>query len=145
MRSLRGDYLRPGEKRTLPLLPGSIERRLAHRPLAWVSATIERAARPTRLKVPAGTFLADQYQVRTTDSRIGTFWVEQAYPHRIVRWSWSSTAQGDRRASEATESAELAGSARLPYWELHANGQETYLKELGLSPLPSPSAAPRRR
>ncbi|HEY6572270.1 MAG TPA: hypothetical protein VI198_03035 [Candidatus Eisenbacteria bacterium] len=145
LRGLRGDYLKPGERRTLPLLPGSIVRRLTHQPLAWTSATIERSAKPERLKVPAGSFLADRYIVKTTDDRVGTFWVEQPHPHRIVRWSWSSTVRGDRRAGEAMESAELAGSVRLPYWELHGNGQETYLKELGLSPLPSPSPASRRR
>ncbi len=146
LRGLRGEFLRPGEKKTLPLLPSSIVRRLAHRPLAWVSVTVERAAKPERVKVPAGTFAADLYLVKTTDSRVGAFWVERAYPHRIVRWSWSTTVAGKGRANEATESAELAGSARLPYWELHAEGQETYLKSLGLSPLSLPSATlPRRR
>lgn len=144
VRGLRGDYLKPGEKRTTPFLPSSIVRRLVHQPLAWTSATIERAAKPERLNVPAGSFLSDQYQVKTADARVGTFWVERAYPHRIVRWSWSSAARGDLRAGEAMESAELAGSIRLPYWQLHGNGQESYLREIGLSPLPSPIAGSRR-
>ena len=144
VRGLRGDYLAPGEKRSVPLLPGSLWRRLAHRQLASVPATIERSAKAERVSVPAGVFQTDRYDVRA-DSRKGSIWVERAAPHRIVRWAWTSTARGDRRASEATESAELAGSARLPYWELHANGQETYLKSLGLKPLPSPSRTTRRR
>ncbi|HET9951767.1 MAG TPA: hypothetical protein VFS09_08245 [Candidatus Eisenbacteria bacterium] len=138
VRGLRGDFLRAGERRTVALLPGSFVRRLAHRPLSWVNATIERSAKAERVTVPAGTFQADLYRVRTADSRTGSFWVERPYPHRIVRWSWSAGAAGDRKASEATESAELAGSARLPYWQLHGNGQETYLKQLGLEPLPTP-------
>ena len=145
VRGLRGDYLRPGEKRTIPLLPSAILRRLAHRPLAWVSATIERAAKPEKITVPAGSFVADRYRVRTADSREGSYWVERSHPRRILRWAWSSTAAADRRASEAMESAELAGSTRLKYWELHANGQEGYLKSLGLAPLPSPSSVPTRR
>ncbi|MEK7315098.1 MAG: hypothetical protein AAB011_02880 [Candidatus Eisenbacteria bacterium] len=145
LRGLRGEFLRPGETKRLPLLPSSIVRRLAHRPLAWVSATVERAAKPERVKVPAGTFAANRYLVKTTDSRLGTFWVERDYPHRVVRWSWSAVAGSVGRASEAMESAELAGSARLPYWELHGEGQETYLKTLGLSLRPSPSDRPRRR
>lgn len=144
VRGLRGDYLRPGEKRPLSLLPGSLWRRLAHRPLAAVPATIERAAKPERVAVPAGAFRTDRYDVRT-DSRKGSIWVERAAPHRIVRWAWTSTARGDRRAGEAAESAELAGSTRLPYWELQANGQETYLKPLGLKPLPTPGRAGGRR
>ena len=142
LRGLRGAPLRPGESRSVPLLPSAIERRLVHRPLAWVDATIERAPKLETIAVPAGSFAADRYKVATTDAREGNFWIERAYPHRILRWSWTSKATGDRRASEAMESGELAGSARLPYWELHGNGQETYLKELGLQPMPTPG--PRR-
>jgi hypothetical protein len=137
LRGLRGEYLRPGETRTITLLPGSFGRRLAHRPIVWVNATIERSAKPERVNVPAGTFQADRYRVKVADSRVGSFWIERTYPHRILRWSWSASAPGDRRASEATESAELTGSARLRYWELHGNGQETYLKQLGLEPMPA--------
>jgi hypothetical protein len=143
LRGLRGAIVKPGEKRVVPLLPSSFVRRLAHRPLAWVTASIERAPGPETITVPAGTFPADRYGVTTTDARRGTFWIERAGAHRILRWSWSSTAMGDR-AGEAMESGELAGSARLPYWQLHGNGQESYLKELGLQPMPSPHGPSRR-
>jgi len=143
LRGLRGAIVKPGERRAVPLLPSSFVRRLAHRPLAWETATIERAPRPETITVPAGTFPADRYRITTTDARQGTFWVERANAHRILRWSWSSTTKGDR-GGEAMESGDLAGSARLPYWRLHGNGQESYLKELGLQPMPSPREAPRR-
>lgn len=145
LRGLRGDFLRPGEKRTLPFLSSSIVRRLGHRNLEWVSATIERAAKPERVGVDAGVFLADKYRVRTTDSREGIFQVERVYPHRIVSWSWSSTTANTPKDAEATESAELAGSSRLRYWELHDKGHEAYLAELGLEPLSTPPIKKRRR
>jgi hypothetical protein len=138
LRGLRGDFLRPGERRTVALLPSSVGRRLAHRPLAWVNAAIARSPKPERVTVAAGAFSADLYRVTTADARTGSFWVEHAYPHRIVRWSWAGGAAQGRKGSEATESAELAGSARLRYWELHGNGQETFLRQLGLLPLPTP-------
>jgi hypothetical protein len=127
VRGLRGAYLEPGRSRRLPLLGGALVRRLAHRPLGWEIGTIERAAKSETISVPAGSFAADRYGVATGDGRRGTFWVERAAPHRILRWSWTSSTPGDPKAGEAMESAELAGSARLPYWQLHANGQERYL------------------
>lgn len=136
VRSLRDDYLKPGEKRRLSLLPGAIARRLAHRPLEWIGATIDRASRPERVRVPAGTFLADIYRVTTDEGRTGTFWVESAYPHRIVRWAWTGAGRREWSRGEAAESAEMAGSARLAYWRLHGNGEESYLKALGLPPQP---------
>ena len=138
VRGLRGDYLKPREPRRVTLLPSAIDRRLGHRPLAWTGATITRSAAPERIRVPAGTFAANVYRVASGDQRVTTFWVEAAYPHRIVKWE-SGWGLGERRTNEPRESAELLGSARLPYWQLHGNGEENYLKTLGLKPLPIPS------
>jgi len=55
-----------------------------------------------------------------------TWIIEAALPHRILSW----------RASTG-EAGRLLGSTRLPYWKLHDNGGENYLKQLGL-PLPRP-------
>ena len=147
LRGLRGAYLRPGETRTVPFLPASIVRRLTHRPAAWSSATIERADRAEQVVVPAGTFEAQRYVVKPDDGRVGTFWVEAATPHRLLRWTWSGTARGSRMAGDAAERAELTGTARVPYWQLHRNGDERLLRDLGLEPLPGagdPGDATRR-
>jgi hypothetical protein len=136
LRGLRGELLRPGEKRTFAFLPGAIVRRLAHQPLSFTTAVIERAAAPEAVQVPAGRILADQYTVRVADGREGRFAIERAHPHRIVRWSFTSPVRAGGGAGEASESGELTGTARLPYWQLHDNGHERYLKELGLQPLP---------
>ncbi|HEU4365023.1 MAG TPA: hypothetical protein VFT13_06105, partial [Candidatus Krumholzibacteria bacterium] len=121
LRGLRGDFLAAGATRTVPYLPGVLHARLAHKPLEWTQATITRAAASEKVTVPAGTFDAMRYDVKIADGRAGTFFIESAYPHRIVRWSLPPDVSG-----------ELTGSARLEYWRLNAQGGESHLKDLGL-------------
>lgn len=142
LRRTASEYLKPGEKRSVPFLPGSFVRRLAHLPLQWGTASIERLTAPEVISVPAGRIAADLYIVRT-DGREGRFHIERSHPHRIARWSFTAT-QGGGRATEAAETGELTGTARLPYWQLHDNGHESYLKDLGLSPLPLPPGGAAR-
>jgi hypothetical protein len=39
-------------------------------------------------------FVAEVYEVRPADGRVGRFWIEQAHPRRIVRWQWTAPAAG---------------------------------------------------
>ena len=128
LRGLRGPYLRPGERRRVPFLPSPFYRRLAHRVARWADATIERLARPATVVVPAGSFEADVYVVRPGDGRLGRFFVERAYPHRVVRWAWNAPAGG----LGGTDGGELTGSTRLEYWRTHDPGDERYLSRIGL-------------
>jgi hypothetical protein len=123
LRGLRGPFLRTGEKATFQLLPGLYYSRLAHKPPAWVGAEIYCAGE-LGVDVPAGKFTATLYKLKTVDGREGRFFVEKAYPHRIVRWELLPDV-----------SAELTGTIREPYWKLHDNGHEKYLKDLGLKPI----------
>lgn len=132
LRGLRGTYLKPGERRTVPFLASPFYRRLAHRPMDWTTATIERIPRPATVTVPAGSFATDVYRVRPADRREGHFYVERSYPHRMVRWVWKPAAAGNLLG--ATDSGELTGSTRLEYWKTHDPGDESYLKRLGLEP-----------
>ena len=125
LRGLRDDFLAAGEARTLPYLPGSFYARLTHHKQEWIQATITRAKEPQNVRAPAGDFTTTLYDVRTSDGRAGQFWIEAAYPHRIVKWSLPPDVDG-----------ELLGSQRLEYWKLHGEGDEKYLKELGL-PVPA--------
>jgi hypothetical protein len=125
LRSLRGPYLDPGETVQVPLLAGAFHRRLTHRPLEWTEAEIERRPETESVQVPAGTFTADLYVVRTNDGREGRFWIEQVHPHRIIRWVWGP--------GPAAETGELTGTVRVKYWQLNGNGDERYLDELGLT------------
>ena len=113
VRGLHGDWLRPGERRTVPFLAGTFWRRLAHWPAEWTTATIERQASPLDVRVPAGAFRVARFLVRTGDGREGVFDVELAEPRRVVRWEWKA-AGAVRPGLGGADRAELTGSRRLP-------------------------------
>jgi hypothetical protein len=121
LRGLRGDFLPAGEQRRVPYLPGVFFTRLSHQPLGWTEAIIKRDAATQTVTVPAGTFETALYDVRIGDGRVGAFYIEGAYPHRIVKWSLSPDVRG-----------ELTGSTRLAYWKFNQEGDESYLKQIGL-------------
>lgn len=121
LRSLRGEFLPPGESLVMPFLTGPFFSRVTHKEPEWTTATITRRADSESLTVPAGKFRVHVYDVALEGDREGTFWIEDAYPHRIIGWKLFPDVD-----------ARLTGSTRLPYWELHDNGHERYLKELGL-------------
>lgn len=137
LRGLRGAYLAPGAKRTVPFLASPFVRRLAHRSLAVGEATIARSEAPENLTVPAGTFASDVFVVATDDGREGRFWVESAAPHRVLRWAWKRAVavDGGRAGLGGTDAGELTGSAREPYWKQHDPGDEELLEKLGLTPV----------
>jgi hypothetical protein len=137
LRGLRGAYLQPGAHREIPFLPGPMISRLAHRPAEWTTVRIERGAASERVTVPAGAFEAIVYTVRTP-GREGRFHIESAWPHRILRWEWTSpgATQGAAAFLGGDERGELTGTARLEYWKLHGNGDERYRAQLGLKVRP---------
>lgn len=134
LRGLRGAYLAPGERRTVPFLASPLVRRLSHRSLAIGEATIARAAAPESVTVPAGAFASDVFVVTTDDGREGRFWIEAASPHRVVRWAWKRTSavSGGHPGLGGTDAGELTGSSREPYWNEHDPGDEKLLEKLGL-------------
>jgi len=125
LRGLRGHVLEPGATRTVPFLTEAFERRLRHSDAVWGEAVIARDAASASIQVPAGTFAALTYRVQASDGRASVVRIEEAYPHRLLGWTWS-------RGSEVLDAGELAGSRRMKYWELHDLGQETLRKEIGL-------------
>lgn len=135
LRGLREPYLQPGEERRLPLLPSPFHSRLGHTRSGWEDATIARSASTSRTTVPAGGFETIEYTVATA-SRHGRFLVEADYPHRIVEWNWSVSAGGAGARPVGSERGRLAGSARLQYWNLNSNGDESYREKIGLGAPP---------
>ena len=121
LRGWNGDYLKPGESRTVPFLPSLLHARLEHTPLAWTRAKISRTAAPSTVKVPAGAFTVCVYAVEVADGRRLTFAIEAGEPFRLVRQTGANA-----------EDLQLTGSTRLPYWRLNKPGDERYLRELGL-------------
>jgi hypothetical protein len=122
LRGLRADYLQPGQSVGVDYLPGALYTRFAHQPLEWTTARISRARDTEPVEVAAGSFECMVYTVEIGDGRDGTFWIESEYPHRIVKWSLPPDVSG-----------ELTGSARMPYWDYNREGDESHLRELGLS------------
>jgi hypothetical protein len=119
-------YLKPGETRTVPLLPSLLGARLNHKTLAWGRARIGRANEPTTVTVPAGSIKVETWTVAVEGGPTSTYQFESASPYRLVRWSVDTGEEGV-----------LLKSTRLAYWKLNAPGGEKYLKDLGL-PVPKP-------
>jgi hypothetical protein len=142
LRGLRGDYLPPGRTRSVHLLQSPFVTRLTHRPAGWVAAEIARSREPVRVRVPAGAFQAMLYSVAMENGRSGRFWIEGAYPHRILKWDWTAPSRAAGMGGDGVDGGELLRSTRLPYWRLNGPGGERFLGEMGLRPL-TPSAPGR--
>lgn len=121
LRGWQGEYLKPGDSRTVPFLPSLFKTRLNHRPLAWGKATIARGASVADVSAPAGTFRVSTWTVDVEGGGRMTFEIEATPPYRLVR-----------RAGPGNERWDLLGSTRLAYWKLNGPGGERYLKEMGL-------------
>lgn len=120
-RGMAQPALAPGESRAVPLLVGLAAMRGIESNVSWVSATLSRAARPQKITVPAGSFSVEARGVKLPGGDTRTIYVEQAAPHRIIRWE-SSTG----------EHAELLKSDRMKYWQMNGEGKEAALERLGL-------------
>lgn len=123
VRGLRGDWLAPGATRKIAFLRSQLRTRLLHVPAKWGEAAVSRAPSSSDVKTALGTLRAFTYTVAETNGDTTTYTVEEAWPHRLLAWKSSSG-----------ESARIRGSARLEYWKLHNNGDENYLRQLGLVP-----------
>jgi hypothetical protein len=121
LRGLRGDFLLPGGEKKVPLFTAAMQARLLHKPARFVTATIRRSNTAARRKTALGEVDAFDYLVDHGDGRTTTFTIESAAPHRILGW-----------VSSDGERAEILGSARRAYWKEHDEGNEAFLKTLGL-------------
>jgi hypothetical protein len=121
LRGWNGEYLKPGESRSVPFLPSLLRTRLRHHPLAWTTATITRARAPRRASVLARRFEVSAWTVEVADGRRLGFEFEVAPPYRLVR-----------QTGPDGEELTLRGSTRLAYWKLNGPGGERHLRELGL-------------
>jgi hypothetical protein len=120
-----GPFIARGLPATLPdgevdWLPLVLDGRFAHQEPAWTRATWSRGPAED-VVVPAGTFRAIPVTVAPKVGLGTTWWVEEAAPHRIVRWTRPDG-----------EKADLTGSIRTKYWSEHDEGDEAMRKELGL-------------
>lgn len=122
IRGLRGDWLKPGESRTVPYLPSAVRARFSHKAQSWGEATFKRAAQSQPTDSALGRVRAFTVTVEEKGGDTVTWTLEDAPPHRILAWR-----------STSGEAGRLLGSARLPYWQLNQPGGEASLKLLGLA------------
>jgi hypothetical protein len=99
--------------------------RLNHKPVDMLTAVLSRDAAVSKVTVPAGTFEVRRATVEISGGPTWKIAVETAAPHRIIEWERNDG-----------EKASLLGSERLEYWNLHGEGQESFLARLGLKPRP---------
>ena len=115
IRELQGPFMALGEVREVEVLPSFWQLRQAHQPHAVVSGRIHKAA-----ETAAGALASVRWDLHI-GQRQRTLWTEKTYPHRILRWEDSTGGRG-----------ELMRTIRVPYWELQANADEVYRRELGI-------------
>ncbi len=124
-RGMAAPRLTPGQSKTAPVLPSvAFARGLQKDP--WQQAVFSRSPQSQSLTVPAGTFEIEVWTVRIGSQDTRSFYVEKAFPHRILKWESSSG-----------EHAEMIRCSRMKYWELNQPGGETALQQLGLKPRPA--------
>jgi hypothetical protein len=95
------------------LVPTQIDSR---GPKPELRAAQVRAAAEEILIVPAGSFRALRWDVKTRDA-VDTYWLDRNFPHVLLAW--------DRPDGS---SFRLRWTQRLPYWKLNRPGDERYLQ-----------------
>lgn len=122
-RQMSGPFLKPGESKAVPFLSGLRSARDAHTALAWTQINLTRGATLARIEVPAGEFEAETWAAQLANGRSYVFQVEKEFPHRILRWQFTSG-----------ETGELVATERMKYWELNQPDGVEALRTLGLEP-----------
>lgn len=137
-RQMATPLLAPGESKELPLLSSLRTVRFYHIPVGWGKVKLSREAATQSITVPAGTFEVEIFRAELSEDTskskypsmakeisnglTKTFYVEKAFPNRIIKWE-----------TNTGEHAELLASDRLAYWKLNNEGGESFLSKLGLS------------
>jgi hypothetical protein len=121
------ELIKPLQTGSYTYYPTLEHARVSHQALAPTQITVakQRARRANLLSGGAQTDV-----VEWTFSGKNFRWtlaVEQSYPRRILAFHYEENGK-------TVEKAEIKGSERLPYWQLNANGNESYLRSLGIQP-----------
>lgn len=116
------ELVRPMPTGSVALYPTLEYSRLFHKPLERETATI--AKKDTRVVLKKARVPATEWTISTT-KQVWSFTVEKEYPRKILAYQHSV-------GNEVIERGELLESLRLPYWNLHDNGDETYAQKLKL-------------
>lgn len=129
---------------TTPFAPGTyafhpslMTLRISHTEAGEGTLTVARSAKPERIKVPAGTFEVNRWDLTMRWGQGGkqlqrrTVWVEHAWPRRIIAWEGEVAGLGGRNEPHR-ERGELSGSIRNTYWQHNHVKDEAIRQQLGL-------------
>ena len=119
IRELQGPFMDLGEVREVEMLPSFWQLRQAHQPRATVAGRIHKAAEE-QIETATGALTRVRWEL-LIGQRQRTLWTEKAYPHRILRWEDGDGGRG-----------KLMQTIRVPYWQLQADADEVYRRELGI-------------
>ncbi len=119
IRELKGEVLAAGQRRSLQILPSAWASRSGHQQVAFQAGSIIKEEGEA-VKLGEGNTPSWRWTWQI-GSRTETYWVEKAYPHRILKWQSSDGGEGV-----------LIKTLRLPYWQLHDNDDLPYRAQLGL-------------
>lgn len=125
VRGLAGEFLPPGGRAEISLLPRLLDGRFQHMvDLQFGVATISRSAATETAPTGGQAWL---WTVEEPEGCWARYWVEAGGEGRLLAW----------RRSDGEEGV-LVGNERLPYWQLNKEGDEAVLDRLGLKRLPVP-------
>ena len=119
IRELQGPFMDLGEVREVEMLPSFWQLRQAHQPHATAGGRIHKVAEE-QVETATGALASVRWELHI-GQRQRTLWTETAYPHRILRWEDGDGGRG-----------ELMRTMRVPYWQLQADADELYRRELGI-------------
>lgn len=120
IRELKGEVLSAGQRRALQILPSAWASRSGHQDVEFqAGAIIKEEGEAVKLNEGNAPSWRWTWQV---GNRTEMYWVEKAYPHRILKWQSSDGGAG-----------ELIKTLRLPYWQLHGNADAPYREQLEIS------------
>lgn len=120
IRELKGEVLSAGQRRALQILPSAWASRSGHQDVEFQGGSIIKEEGEV-VKLSEGNAPSWRWTWQV-GNRTEMYWVEKAYPHRILKWQSSDGSAG-----------ELNKTLRLPYWQLHGNDDLAYREQLEIS------------
>ncbi|MFO0982840.1 MAG: hypothetical protein U1E76_14100 [Planctomycetota bacterium] len=119
IRELNGEVLKLNDRGEIALFPSAWQTRVLHQEPAFAAATIVKEDGETMTVL--GNSTATWRITWHVGDRTETYWTEQAYPHRIVRWLSSDGGSG-----------ELKSTTRIAYWQMKRAADAPEREKLGL-------------
>jgi hypothetical protein len=119
----------PGTKQNGKVFQSLMDARLGHFDPQFLSATFSVSNKEEIIRTEGSSWTTTQREVRLSDGRTYSFWVELQSPFKIIKWSFKD-------GGGLSEEAVLHRSKRVPYWKMNGSKGLEHLAEIGLKPRP---------